>query len=65
MSQGGCHFGGVSAKMKGTQEVDSVLVAVYGQAGAADSYAGRFYPGGHKFDLAMQEDAFEFWNRWL
>jgi len=33
--------------MKGTKEADSVLVAVYGKAGAADSYAGRFYLGGH------------------
>ena len=42
------------------KEADSVLVAVYQKAGAADSYDGRFYPGGHKYDLAMQEDAVEF-----
>ena len=35
-----CHFGGMSSKMKGTKEADSVLVAVYGKAGAADTYAG-------------------------
>jgi hypothetical protein len=45
MSQGGCHFGGISSKMKGMKEADSVLVAVYGKAGAADSYDGLFYPG--------------------
>ena len=50
----------VEFRNEGMKEADSVLVAVYQQAGAADSYDGRFYPGGHKYDLAMQEDAFEF-----
>jgi hypothetical protein len=33
--------------------------------GAADRYSGRFYPGPHKFDLQMQEDAFAWFDRWL
>jgi dienelactone hydrolase len=30
----------------------------YREAGAPRAYTGKFYPGPHKFDLAMQEDAF-------
>ena len=34
------------------------LQAHYRQAGASPSYKGKFYPGPHKFDSAMQKDAF-------
>lgn len=51
--------------MKGMKAADRVLAEVYAKAGVADKYDGRFYPGGHKFDLEMQEDAFAFWDRWL
>jgi hypothetical protein len=33
--------------------------------GARDRYKGSFYPGGHKFDAPMQEEAFEFFARHL
>lgn len=37
------------------------LAALYRNAGASKNYRGEFYPGPHKFDLEMQENAF----RWL
>lgn len=40
------------------QAADSILREVYAKAGAAGSYRCAFYPGPHKFDLQMQEDAF-------
>jgi dienelactone hydrolase len=49
----------------GMREADSILRQVYEKAGAPDRYACRFYPGGHKFDLPMQEDAFAWWDQWL
>jgi len=35
------------------------------EAGAAERYRSRFYPGPHKFDRAMQAEAFEWFDRWL
>jgi dienelactone hydrolase len=34
------------------------ITAHYADAGAPDAYAGRFYDGPHKFDQAMQQEAF-------
>jgi hypothetical protein len=34
-------------------------------AGAADRYRCSFDPGPHKFDLAMQAEAFAWFERWL
>ena len=42
-----------------------MLRQVYEKAGAADRYSCEFYAGEHKFDLAMQEDAFDWFDRWL
>lgn len=47
------------------ERADAILTDVYARAGAPDRYAANFYPGGHKFDLAMQTDAFEWFDRWL
>ncbi len=44
--------------LKGMQAADAVLGEVCAKAGAADKYRCTFYPGPHKFDLQMQEDAF-------
>jgi hypothetical protein len=30
----------------------------YERVGRADAYLGKFYDGPHKFDAAMQDDAF-------
>lgn len=40
------------------READRILREVYAKAGAAEAYRCTFYPGPHKFDRAMQEDAF-------
>lgn len=44
---------------------DDILQAVYQKAGAGDRYACGYYPGPHKFDAQMQEDAFAWFERWL
>ena len=44
---------------------DAILREVYDKAGAADRYRCSFYPGPHKFDLAMQAEAFGWFDRWL
>jgi dienelactone hydrolase len=44
--------------MAGMQEADARIAAEYASVGARGAYTGRFYDGPHKFDLAMQEDAF-------
>jgi dienelactone hydrolase len=40
------------------QAADRILGEVYLKAGAPDQYRCKFYPGPHKFDVEMQEDAF-------
>ena len=44
--------------VEGMRAADRRLAAHYEGAGAADHYAGQFYPGLHKFDVEMQEAAF-------
>ena len=41
------------------------LQRVYRSAGAPDQFKCSWYPGGHKFDLAMQHEAFDWFARWL
>jgi acetyl esterase/lipase len=40
------------------RRADRILRDVYRKAGAARNYRCAFYPGPHKFDRAMQKDAF-------
>lgn len=47
------------------EKADQILTEVYGKAGAPERYRASFYPGPHKFDLAMQKEAFEWFDRWL
>lgn len=47
------------------ERADRILAAVYAKAGAADRYRCSFYPGGHKFDAAMQGEAFAWLDGWL
>jgi len=47
------------------ERADRILKDVYGKAEAAERYRGSFYPGPHKFDLEMQEEVFEWFDRWL
>lgn len=47
------------------QRADTILREVYAKAGAADHYRCSFYPGPHKFDRAMQAEAFGWLDQWL
>jgi dienelactone hydrolase len=41
------------------------LTRIFAAAGAPDAYTGQFYPGPHRFDLAMQAVAFAWLKQWL
>ena len=47
------------------RRADEMLRETFAKGGAAEMYRCNFYPGGHKFDLAMQKDAFEWFDRHL
>lgn len=47
------------------ERADAILKDVYEKVGAGQHYRGSFYPGPHKFDLDMQAEAFEWFDRWL
>ena len=47
------------------RRADVMLRQVYEKADAGDRYSCSFYAGEHKFDIAMQEDAFDWFDRWL
>jgi dienelactone hydrolase len=47
------------------KRADVILGEVYARAKAPEHYRASFYPGEHKFDLAMQAEAFAWFDRWL
>jgi dienelactone hydrolase len=47
------------------KKADAILREVYTKAGAQDRYACSYYPGPHKFDVKMQTEAFQWFDRWL
>lgn len=47
------------------QRADRMMNQVFQKAGAAERYRCTFYPGPHKFDVPMQTEAFEWFDRWL
>ncbi|WP_363331106.1 hypothetical protein [Cecembia sp.] len=47
------------------KKADQVLSEIFKKAGASDKYRCTFYPGPHKFDLAMQQEAFGWFDKWL
>lgn len=47
------------------ERADAILREVYAKAGASERYHASFYPGPHKFDLPMQAEAFQWFDRWL
>jgi dienelactone hydrolase len=47
------------------QRADGIMAEVYAKAGASERYRCSFYPGGHKFDIPMQTEAFEWFDQWL
>lgn len=47
------------------KEADNILKDVFKKAGAVDRYKASFYPGPHKFDTEMQNEAFDWFDKWL
>ena len=47
------------------ERADRILTEVYKKAGAPEHYKASFYDGPHKFDRAMQKEAFAWFDRWL
>jgi len=48
--------------LEGQKEADRKISRIYDKIGNPKKYTGKFYPGRHKFDVAMQEDAFSWLN---
>lgn len=51
--------------IEGQKDADEKLKLIYKKSDSEENYSGKFYPGPHKFDIEMQEDAFEWLNKWL
>lgn len=47
------------------KRADAILKEVFAKAGVPQNYKGGFYEGDHKFDVQMQKDAFDWFDRWL
>jgi dienelactone hydrolase len=47
------------------QRADAILRETFERAKSGDRYRCNFYDGGHKFDRAMQADAFDWFDRFL
>lgn len=47
------------------ERADAMIAETFKRAGAADKYKSIYYEGGHKFDRAMQKDAFAWFDRFL
>lgn len=47
------------------ERADEMLRQAYDMAGAGEKYRCTFYPGPHKFDLEMQDEAFTWFDTWL
>ena len=47
------------------QSADRILTEVYKKAGRGDHYKCSFHPGPHKFDKRMQDEAFDWFDKWL
>ena len=47
------------------QRADDILKEIYKKANSENRYRGSFYPGPHKFDAKMQDEAFDWFDRWL
>jgi hypothetical protein len=46
---------------EGQHHANRKITDIYSKSGYPNNYVGKFYPGPHKFNVAMQEDAF----KWL
>jgi dienelactone hydrolase len=51
--------------LSGMKESVAKIAAVYAKAGCADQFSGRFYDEPHRFTVAMQDEAFAWFDRHL
>jgi dienelactone hydrolase len=51
--------------IKGQKDSHEKLRRIYDKMGKPELYSGRFYVGDHAFDIAMQDDAFDWFDHWL
>jgi dienelactone hydrolase len=51
--------------VEGMEESLQKIAAIYAKAGAKDQFTGRFYDVPHRFDVPMQEDAFNWFDQHL
>jgi dienelactone hydrolase len=51
--------------LEGVERALARLSAVYAKAGVAARFTGRIYDAPHQFNLAMQDEAFAWLDRWL
>ncbi len=47
------------------QRAAGILQEVYRKAGSPEAFSFNLYEGPHMFDLSMQEEAFDWFDRWL
>jgi dienelactone hydrolase len=47
------------------QQAEKILKEVFKKAKAEDHFKCSYYPGPHKFDAAMQQEAFNWFDKWL
>lgn len=47
------------------ERAEEILQAVYDKANASDHFTTSYYPGLHKFDAPMQDEAFDWFDLWL
>ena len=51
--------------LEGMEEADQKISRIYAKAGVPAKYQGRFYDLPHVFSREMQEEAFDWMDRWL
>ena len=50
---------------KGMKDAHKILEYHYRSVGRPEAYTGQFYPGSHRFDLGMQQEAFQWLKQQL
>jgi len=50
---------------EGQHQANRKIAEIYAKTGRPNEYVGRFYPGQHKFDALMQDQAFDWLEREL
>lgn len=51
--------------LEGQKQSHDKLCRIYNKMEKEDLYRGCFYAGGHQFDITMQDNAFNWFDRWL